>query len=171
MDVKLTPFCITQILEAKYTDVLTDLAVVAHTVRSDLTSALGTAFVTIGYEAGIVPFSGNTFANNPFISQHQPHHLRRSESGHERGFSRVQRLDIHPGVYDHRQHGGQDYAPDPELQAFLNDVPPPICIRFGGIVLDDPNTMTELIFAAVKSSTNSDWAAVPSIDTDGRENE
>lgn len=45
-----------------------------------------------------------------------------------------------------------DYTPTPDLQAFLNDGPPPIYIGFGSIVLDDPNTMTELIFAAVRKT-------------------
>lgn len=42
-----------------------------------------------------------------------------------------------------------DYTPAPDLQAFLDDGPPPVYIGFGSIVLDDPNAMTELIFEAV----------------------
>ncbi|KAJ6786514.1 hypothetical protein PWT90_09429 [Aphanocladium album] len=45
-----------------------------------------------------------------------------------------------------------DYTPSPELQAFLDDGPPPVYIGFGSIVLDDPNAMTELIFQAVKET-------------------
>ncbi|KAJ9130911.1 UDP-Glycosyltransferase/glycogen phosphorylase [Pleurostoma richardsiae] len=44
------------------------------------------------------------------------------------------------------------YTPAPDLQAFLNAGPPPIYIGFGSIVLDDPNTLTELIFAAVRKT-------------------
>ena len=44
------------------------------------------------------------------------------------------------------------YQPDPELQAFLNDGPPPVYIGFGSIVVDDPNAMTTTIFEAVKKS-------------------
>ncbi|RTE79925.1 hypothetical protein BHE90_005567 [Fusarium euwallaceae] len=42
------------------------------------------------------------------------------------------------------------YTPDPELQAFLQDGPPPVYIGFGSIVVDDPNAMTEMIFEAVR---------------------
>ncbi|KAM0559386.1 hypothetical protein ACHAPJ_004411 [Fusarium lateritium] len=44
------------------------------------------------------------------------------------------------------------YTPDPELEAFLRDGPPPVYIGFGSIVVDDPNAMTEMIFEAVKLS-------------------
>ena len=44
------------------------------------------------------------------------------------------------------------YTPAPELQAFLNAGPPPVYIGFGSIVVDDPNAMTEMIFAAVKQA-------------------
>jgi UDP:flavonoid glycosyltransferase YjiC (YdhE family) len=45
-----------------------------------------------------------------------------------------------------------NYTPAPELQAFLDDGPPPVYIGFGSIVLDDPNAMTELIFEAVRKT-------------------
>ncbi|THC90236.1 hypothetical protein EYZ11_010297 [Aspergillus tanneri] len=45
-----------------------------------------------------------------------------------------------------------DYTPARDLQAFLNAGLPPIYIGFGSIVLDDPNTLTELIFAAVRKT-------------------
>ncbi|OAQ97272.1 hypothetical protein LLEC1_02010 [Akanthomyces lecanii] len=41
------------------------------------------------------------------------------------------------------------YTPDPELDAFLNDGPPPVYIGFGSIVVDDPNAMTRMIFDAI----------------------
>ncbi|KAF5022977.1 hypothetical protein F66182_4975 [Fusarium sp. NRRL 66182] len=44
------------------------------------------------------------------------------------------------------------FTPDPELEAFLRDGPPPVYIGFGSIVVDDPNAMTEMIFEAVKLS-------------------
>ncbi|RSL60764.1 hypothetical protein CEP54_006591 [Fusarium duplospermum] len=45
-----------------------------------------------------------------------------------------------------------NYAPTPELQAFLDAGPLPIYIGFGSIVWDDPNAMTELIFEAVRKT-------------------
>lgn len=45
-----------------------------------------------------------------------------------------------------------NYTPAPDLQAFLDDGPPPVYIGFGSIVLDDPNAMTELIFKAVRKT-------------------
>ncbi|KAF4462148.1 hypothetical protein FALBO_11044 [Fusarium albosuccineum] len=42
------------------------------------------------------------------------------------------------------------FTPDPELEAFLRDGPPPVYIGFGSIVVDDPNAMTQMIFEAVK---------------------
>ncbi|KAL4982108.1 UDP-Glycosyltransferase/glycogen phosphorylase [Aspergillus falconensis] len=45
-----------------------------------------------------------------------------------------------------------DYTPAGDLQAFLNAGLPPIYIGFGSIVLDDPDTLTELIFAAVRKT-------------------
>lgn len=45
-----------------------------------------------------------------------------------------------------------NYTPSPELQAFLDDGPPPIYIGFGSIVLDDPDAMTELIYEAAKKT-------------------
>ncbi|KAG5742999.1 hypothetical protein H9Q72_000181 [Fusarium xylarioides] len=44
------------------------------------------------------------------------------------------------------------YTPDPDLEAFLRDGPPPVYIGFGSIVVDDPNAMTEMIFEAVRLS-------------------
>jgi UDP:flavonoid glycosyltransferase YjiC (YdhE family) len=44
------------------------------------------------------------------------------------------------------------FVPDPDLAAFLADGPPPIYIGFGSIVVDDPNSMTRLIFDAVRKS-------------------
>ena len=45
-----------------------------------------------------------------------------------------------------------DYTPAPDLAAFLGEGPPPIYIGFGSIVVADPNSMTKLIFDAVKKS-------------------
>ena len=44
------------------------------------------------------------------------------------------------------------FAPEPDLEAFLDAGPPPIYIGFGSIVVDDPNAMTKLIFEAVKQT-------------------
>lgn len=44
------------------------------------------------------------------------------------------------------------YQPSPELAAFLAAGPPPVYIGFGSIVVDDPNSMTSLIFEAVRKS-------------------
>ncbi|KAL2074858.1 hypothetical protein VTL71DRAFT_8637 [Oculimacula yallundae] len=43
-----------------------------------------------------------------------------------------------------------DYAPAPDLQAFLESGPPPVYVGFGSIVLEDPDGMTELIFEAAR---------------------
>lgn len=43
-----------------------------------------------------------------------------------------------------------NYTPTPELQAFLQAGPPPVYIGFGSIVLNDPDSMTQLIFEASK---------------------
>ncbi|KAF1835617.1 UDP-Glycosyltransferase/glycogen phosphorylase [Decorospora gaudefroyi] len=45
-----------------------------------------------------------------------------------------------------------NYVPPPDLQAFLNNGPPPVYIGFGSIVLDDPNAMTQLIFEAARKT-------------------
>lgn len=45
-----------------------------------------------------------------------------------------------------------DYTSARDLQAFLNDGLPPVYIGFGSIVLDDPDTLTELIFAVVRKT-------------------
>ncbi|KAJ4314662.1 hypothetical protein N0V94_006343 [Neodidymelliopsis sp. IMI 364377] len=45
-----------------------------------------------------------------------------------------------------------DYTPAADLQAFLDNGPPPVYIGFGSIVLEDPNAMTELIFEAVRKT-------------------
>ncbi|OJD13042.1 hypothetical protein AJ78_06457 [Emergomyces pasteurianus Ep9510] len=45
-----------------------------------------------------------------------------------------------------------DYTPTSDLQAFLNAGLPPVYIGFGSIVLDNPDTLTELIFAAVRKT-------------------
>lgn len=44
------------------------------------------------------------------------------------------------------------FTPDPSLTDFLDSGPPPIYIGFGSIVVDDPNTMTTMIFEAVKKA-------------------
>lgn len=43
-----------------------------------------------------------------------------------------------------------NYNPDPNLIAFLEAGPPPIYIGFGSIVIDDPDTMTTIIYEAIK---------------------
>ncbi|KAK5105792.1 hypothetical protein LTR62_002154 [Meristemomyces frigidus] len=45
-----------------------------------------------------------------------------------------------------------NYSPDPKLQAFLEAGPAPVYIGFGSIVVDDPNSLTELIFEAVRKT-------------------
>ncbi|ETN42819.1 uncharacterized protein HMPREF1541_01977 [Cyphellophora europaea CBS 101466] len=45
-----------------------------------------------------------------------------------------------------------NYAPAPDLAAFLESGPPPVYIGFGSIVVDDPNAMTKMIFEAVKKT-------------------
>ncbi|KAF2689919.1 glycosyltransferase family 1 protein [Lentithecium fluviatile CBS 122367] len=45
-----------------------------------------------------------------------------------------------------------NYAPATDLQAFLDNGPPPVYIGFGSIVLEDPNAMTELIFEATRKT-------------------
>ncbi|KAF2259640.1 UDP-Glycosyltransferase/glycogen phosphorylase [Lojkania enalia] len=45
-----------------------------------------------------------------------------------------------------------NYTPAPDLQAFLDNGPPPVYIGFGSIVLDDPNAMTELIFEVARKT-------------------
>ncbi|OCK75557.1 glycosyltransferase family 1 protein [Lepidopterella palustris CBS 459.81] len=49
-------------------------------------------------------------------------------------------------------NSASNYTPAPDFQAFLDAGPPPVYIGFGSIVLDDPNTMTELIFEAVRKT-------------------
>jgi hypothetical protein len=44
------------------------------------------------------------------------------------------------------------YTPAPELAAFLAAGPPPVYIGFGSIVVDDPDSMTKLIFEAVRKT-------------------
>ena len=44
------------------------------------------------------------------------------------------------------------YAPDSELEDFLHAGPPPVYIGFGSIVVDDPNSLTRLIFEAVEKT-------------------
>ena len=45
-----------------------------------------------------------------------------------------------------------EYTAAPALQAFIDAGPTPVYIGFGSIVLDNPDTMTELIFEAVRKS-------------------
>ncbi|KAG5914012.1 hypothetical protein E4U61_006198 [Claviceps capensis] len=42
------------------------------------------------------------------------------------------------------------YIPDPDLAAFLEAGPPPVYIGFGSIVVEDPNSMTQMIFEAIR---------------------
>lgn len=42
------------------------------------------------------------------------------------------------------------YTPSPDLMAFLQAGPPPIYIGFGSIVVDDPDSLTEKIFEAIR---------------------
>jgi len=42
------------------------------------------------------------------------------------------------------------YKPPPDLVAFLDAGPPPVYIGFGSIVVDKPDELTKMIFAAVK---------------------
>ncbi|KAF8253496.1 UDP-Glycosyltransferase/glycogen phosphorylase [Wilcoxina mikolae CBS 423.85] len=46
----------------------------------------------------------------------------------------------------------KDYSPPPALQKFLDAGPPPVYIGFGSIVVDDPDTLTETLFSAIKST-------------------
>ncbi|KAK2596458.1 hypothetical protein N8I77_013348 [Diaporthe amygdali] len=43
------------------------------------------------------------------------------------------------------------YAPPPELAKFLSEGPPPIYVGFGSIVIDDPETLTEMILEAAET--------------------
>lgn len=45
-----------------------------------------------------------------------------------------------------------NYAPEPDLAAFLAAGPPPVYIGFGSIVVDDPNALTRTIFEAVAAA-------------------
>lgn len=45
-----------------------------------------------------------------------------------------------------------NYTPEPELSAFLEAGPPPVYIGFGSIVVDDPDSLTKMIFDAVKET-------------------
>lgn len=49
-------------------------------------------------------------------------------------------------------NSASNYIPATDLQAFLDNGPPPVYIGFGSIVLEDPNAMTELIFEAASIS-------------------
>ncbi|KAG6093714.1 hypothetical protein E4U31_006644 [Claviceps sp. LM219 group G6] len=42
------------------------------------------------------------------------------------------------------------YIPDPDLAAFLEAGPPPVYIGFGSIVVEDPSSMTRMIFEAIR---------------------
>lgn len=42
------------------------------------------------------------------------------------------------------------YTPPPDLANFLASGPPPVYIGFGSIVVDDPNALTTLLFAAIR---------------------
>ncbi|KAG6006325.1 hypothetical protein E4U21_007128 [Claviceps maximensis] len=42
------------------------------------------------------------------------------------------------------------YVPDSDLAAFLEVGPSPVYIGFGSVVVDDPNTMTRMIFEAIR---------------------
>lgn len=44
------------------------------------------------------------------------------------------------------------YKPPEDLVKFIEAGPPPVYIGFGSIVVDDPNALTEMIFAAVKKA-------------------
>ncbi|KAG0127500.1 hypothetical protein HOY82DRAFT_672068 [Tuber indicum] len=44
------------------------------------------------------------------------------------------------------------FKPPQELADFLDAGPPPVYIGFGSIVVDDPDTLTQTIFAAIKST-------------------
>lgn len=44
------------------------------------------------------------------------------------------------------------YTPSPDLQAFLDDGPLPVYIGFGSIVLDDPHSLRNLVFEAVRKT-------------------
>ncbi|PWW80207.1 Glycosyltransferase Family 1 protein [Tuber magnatum] len=44
------------------------------------------------------------------------------------------------------------YIPPPDLAKFLASGPPPVYIGFGSIVVDDPNGLTNMIFAAVRKT-------------------
>lgn len=46
-------------------------------------------------------------------------------------------------------HTQPSYKPPPELTAFLKDGPPPIYIGFGSIVIDDPTSLTKILFKTI----------------------
>jgi UDP:flavonoid glycosyltransferase YjiC (YdhE family) len=45
------------------------------------------------------------------------------------------------------------YTPEAALAAYLAEGPPPVYIGFGSIVVDDPDSMTKMIFEAVKKAS------------------
>ncbi|EMC99433.1 glycosyltransferase family 1 protein [Baudoinia panamericana UAMH 10762] len=58
----------------------------------------------------------------------------------------------HVSISGYYKLASDEYTPAPELQAFLNNGPPPVYIGFGSIVLENPNALTELIFQAVRKT-------------------
>ncbi|PYH93363.1 UDP-glucose,sterol transferase [Aspergillus ellipticus CBS 707.79] len=48
--------------------------------------------------------------------------------------------------------GATNYTPPDDLTSFLNAGPPPIYIGFGSIVVDNPGSLTKIVFAAVRES-------------------
>ncbi|RAH69469.1 putative UDP-glucose,sterol transferase [Aspergillus aculeatinus CBS 121060] len=47
---------------------------------------------------------------------------------------------------------GSDYKPPDDLASFLKAGPPPIYIGFGSIVVDNPGSLTRIVFEAIKAS-------------------
>ena len=67
------------------------------------------------------------------------------------------------------------YVPEHDLETFLNAGPPPVYIGFGSIVVDDPNSMTSLIFDAVRKTgqralVSKGWGGLGANDFDKPEN-
>ncbi|KAI9369654.1 hypothetical protein BJX61DRAFT_549434 [Aspergillus egyptiacus] len=46
----------------------------------------------------------------------------------------------------------QDYEPPEDLKRFLDDGPPPVYVGFGSIVVDDPSSLTKIVFDAVRQT-------------------
>jgi UDP:flavonoid glycosyltransferase YjiC (YdhE family) len=56
------------------------------------------------------------------------------------------------GFWNLSGSGQTNYKPPEELEAFLAAGPPPIYIGFGSVVVDDPASLTKMLFEATMLS-------------------